>query len=102
MANSDGRPTKASHIIFRVHALNRIFERQVAVADVRDVIANGEVIQRYLDDKPYPSRLMLGWRDTRPLHVVVADDAEAGILIVVTAYEPDPAQWDAGFKRKLI
>jgi hypothetical protein len=33
---------------------------------------------------------------------VVAEDSEAGILIVVTAYEPDPIQWDAGFKRKVL
>jgi len=92
-------PTK--RLIFRVHALNRIFERGITVEDVRSVVTNGEAIQSYPDDKPYPSRLVLGWRAERPIHVVVAEDSEADILIVVTAYEPDPAQWDAGFKRKV-
>lgn len=92
----------AEQLIFRVHALTRMFERRIDVADVRAVVAHGEVIQAYPDDKPYPSRLLLGWIGRRPLHVVVADDDEDGILIVVTAYEPDPVQWDSGFKRKVL
>jgi hypothetical protein len=89
-------------IIFRVHALARMFERRIGVGDVRAAIAHGEVIQTYPDDRPYPSRLLLGWIGSRPLHVVVAEDAEDDILIVVTAYEPDPVQWDSGFMRKVL
>lgn len=92
----------AKRLIFRVRALTRMFERRIDVADVRAVVAQGEVIQAYPDDKPYPSRLLLGRIGSRPLHVVVAEDRERGILIVVTAYEPDPVQWDSGFKRKVL
>jgi hypothetical protein len=94
--------TPARQLAFRVHALERMFERRITVEDVRSVIADGEVIQSYPDDRPYPSRLVLGWRGTRPIHAVVAEDSEADTLIVVTAYEPDPVQWDAGFKRKVL
>jgi hypothetical protein len=89
-------------LIFRVHALERMFERRITVDDVRSAVTNGEVIQNYPEDKPYPSRLVLGWRGTRPIHVVVAEDSEADILVVVTSYEPDPIQWDSGFKRKVL
>ncbi|MBN2466146.1 DUF4258 domain-containing protein [candidate division WOR-3 bacterium] len=92
----------AERLIFRVHALTRMFQRKIDVAEVRAVVAQGEVIQAYPDDKPYPSKLLLGWIGNRPLHVVVAEDGEHGILIVVTAYEPDPVQWDPGFKRKVL
>jgi len=94
--------TPAGRLVFRVHALKRMFERGITVEDVRSAVTSGEVIQNYPDDRPYPSRLMLGWIGPRPLHVVVAEDSEAGILMVVTAYEPDPVQWDAGFKRKVL
>ncbi|MBM3315803.1 DUF4258 domain-containing protein [candidate division WOR-3 bacterium] len=87
-------------LCLRVHALQRMFERGISVADVTAVLEHGDVIQEYPADMPYPSRLILGWRDNRPLHVVVADDRVAGILVVVTAYEPDPALWEAGFRRK--
>lgn len=94
--------SQSRRLVFRVHALERIFERRITAEDVQAVVTEGEVVQDYPEDKPYPSRLMLGWRGTRPIHVVVAEDSEEGILIVVTAYEPDPIQWDSGFKRKVL
>jgi hypothetical protein len=41
-----------------------MFERRITAEDVRAVVADGEVIQSYPEDKPYPSRLVLGWRGT--------------------------------------
>jgi uncharacterized protein DUF4258 len=87
-------------LIFRVHALRRMFQRQISEADVREVLTSGQIIEAYPNDIPHPSRLVLGWRGTRPLHVVIADDAEAEETIVVTVYEPDPAQWEPGFRRR--
>ena len=60
-------------IIFRVHAVQRMFERLINADDVRSVLRDGEMIESYPDDTPYPSRLVLGWVDIRPLHVVVAE-----------------------------
>ena len=37
---------------------------------------------------------------TRPLHVVVAYNAQDDEAIIITAYEPDAAQWDSTFKRR--
>lgn len=89
-----------SRLVFRVHALRRMFLRQIDEADVREVVAGGETIEAYPEDIPYPSRLVLGWRGTRPLHIVVADNAEADETIVITAYEPDPDEWGPGFRRR--
>ena len=87
-------------LVFRVHALRRMFETQIGVEDVRRVLTTGETIEDYPEDTPYPSRLMLGWCGTRPLHVVAADNAEADETIVITVYEPDAAQWESNFKRR--
>jgi hypothetical protein len=59
-------------VIYRVHAVRRMFERGIAEADVQSVLSEGEEIAGYPDDLPYPSRLLFGWRGDRPLHVVVA------------------------------
>jgi hypothetical protein len=77
-----------------------MFERGIAEADVHKVLAEGEEIAEYPDDKPYPSRLLLGWSGRRPLHVVAAYNAEEDETIVVTVYEPDPALWEDGFRRR--
>lgn len=89
-----------SALVFRVHAIRRMFERNISVTDVRNALESGEAIEAYPDDKPYPSRLVLGWAGRRPIHVVAADNAAAGEIVVVTVYEPDPAAWDRDFRRR--
>ena len=47
-------------ITYRLHAVQRMFERKVSIEEVRYVLETGEVIEEYPDDTPYPSRLILG------------------------------------------
>jgi hypothetical protein len=77
-----------------------MFERTITEDDVGHVLATGEVIESYESDTPYPSRLILGFCGSRPLHVVVADNQENREAIVITVYEPEPAQWDSSFRRR--
>jgi len=37
----------------------------------------------------------------RPLHVVFADNIQAGERVIITFYEPDAAQWTADFRRRI-
>jgi hypothetical protein len=77
-----------------------MFERKVDTGDIRAVLESGETIENYPDDLPYPSRLILGWRGKRPLHVVAADNAAGDEVIIVTVYEPDVHQWESDFRRR--
>ena len=87
-------------VTYRVHAVRRMFERGISDAQVRQVLEGGEEITAYPDDKPYPSRLLLGWQGGRPLHVVAAYNAQGDEEIVITVYEPEVALWEEGFKRR--
>ncbi len=91
---------KARQLVFRVHAIQRMFQRGISVPQVRSVVESGEVVEQYPEDKPYPSRLLLGWSDERPLHVVVADNPESSENIVITTYEPTERHWEPGFRRR--
>lgn len=91
---------KGYRLVFRVHAIRRMFERRISDEDVRHVLKTGEVIQSYADDSPYPSRLILGFCGTRPIHALVADNNEDHETIVITVYEPDPAHWDPTYRRR--
>jgi Domain of unknown function (DUF4258) len=75
-------------------------QRNISEPEVRHVIATGETVEDYPDDTPYPSRLLLGWHGQRPLHVVVADNADDKENIVITVYEPDLTEWESDFKRR--
>ena len=89
-------------LVFRVHAIQRMFERGISEVEIRQVLDAGEVIQEYPDDLPYPSRLFLGWQGSRPIHVVAANNLDNQEIIVVTVYEPNPAQWEPEFRRKRL
>jgi hypothetical protein len=69
-------------LVFRVHAIQRMFQRTISEDEVRQVVDAGETIETYLDDKPFPSRLMLGWKGARPIHVVIADNSAAHESII--------------------
>ena len=86
-------------IIYPPYVLKRMIERGITVADVRDVLENGELIEEYKSDSP-PRYLMLGWSGQKPIHVVGEDDPAAGETTVVTAYEPDIKCWKAGFRER--
>jgi len=87
-------------ILFRIHAIQRMFERRVSVENVRQVLQSGEMIEDYSDDMPAPGGLMLGRRGRRPLHVVMAEDAKDKQLVVITVYEPDSSQWESGSRNR--
>jgi hypothetical protein len=89
-----------NNLVFRVHAIQRMYQRNISDDEVRAVLVTGETIEDYPDDTPYPSRLMLGWQGLRPIHVVVADNADDQVNIIITAYEPDPSEWEPDFKRR--
>ena len=89
---------ECEEIIFSSHAIQRMFERGIRPSDLRIVITSGEKIGDYPDDTPYPSCLMLGVVNDRPIHAVIAVEPNTRRCYVVIAYIPDPTLWDADFR----
>lgn len=87
--------------IYRVHAIERMFQRDIDAHQVQEVIEHGEIIESYIDDKPYPSFLVMGYCDDIPLHVVYAKDEES-IIIVITAYIPSLDKWNSDLKTRKV
>jgi hypothetical protein len=87
-------------LVYRVHALQRMFERQIGETDVAHTAKAGDEIESYPNDTPYPSRLLLGFPDGNALHVVAAYNAPADETIIITAYRPDPARWTPDFRTR--
>ena len=87
-------------IVYRWHALVRMRERSIDFDDVRRILDEGATIERYAEERPYPSRLVLGWVAARPIHIVAADMTPEEV-IVVTVYDPDPVEWSSDFRSRL-
>ncbi len=77
-----------------------MFRRQISRGDVRHVLETEELIRNYPEDKPYPGRLVLGWRNSEPIHVVVAGSTDSDETFRITVYEPTLELWELGFREK--
>jgi hypothetical protein len=87
-------------ILYSDHVISQMFRREITLSEVKMILDEGEIIREYPEDTPYPSFLVLGFANLRPLHLLVAKD-DAGICILVTVYEPDKNVWSADFKIKI-
>jgi len=85
-------------ILFRVHAVQRMFERKVSVRNVSQALQSGEIIEDYSAEMPEPGKLLLGFQGKRPFHMVVSENPETNEVTIVTVYIPDPQKWDKNFR----
>lgn len=77
-----------------------MFKRNISVDDVKFALVNGELIVTYVNDKPFPSYLLLAYVGNRPIHILTGKDETLERCIIITAYEPDESIWEIGFKLK--
>jgi len=74
--------------------------RGIMEPEAEQVVSSGETIAEYPDDKPLPGKLIFAMVNGRPVHVVVAYDAETGTCIIITAYEPDLSKFESDYKTR--
>ena len=75
--------------------------RGITIAVLEQALLTGEIVERYSDDQPYPSCLVLGWLTSGdPLHVVCSRGNLEPALRIVTLYEPEDALWESDYKTR--
>ncbi len=52
---------KCNELFFSLHIIERMVERDIDKKALVDVLNNGETIEEYPNDKPFPSFLLLGF-----------------------------------------
>ena len=88
-----------SKIIWTKHCLERIQERDISRADVKNGIQTGEVIEDYPEDYPNPSCLIMGYdTNNRFLHIVAGCDSMN--IFIITAYYPDTEEFENDLKTR--
>ena len=88
-------------IVWTEHLSLRMRERNIKRADVLTCIHNGEIIEQYPEDYPFPSCLIFAvLADDKPIHVV------AGIgnnqLCIITVYYPTLEKWENDYKTRKV
>ncbi len=81
------------------HVIIRLFQRNISQLDVENALLNGEIIEEYENDYPYPSCLIYGINlKNEVLHIVCgANDID---LWIITAYYPDNIKWEKDLKTR--
>ncbi len=83
------------------HATRRMDLRGRSLADIRSVVLDGELIREYLEEKPYPEYLFLGYPrgPDDPCYAVVASNDET-LIVTVHEYDPEVYEPDHRTRRK--
>ena len=87
-------------IEFQKHALKRLFDEDLTVEAIINVIITGEIIKEYSGDRPYPSVLILGHWENRPVHVVCAFNKSENKVHIITNYKPTLEYYEEDFKTR--
>ncbi len=76
------------------HAYDEARNDGLSLDDVLSSVFVSEIIEQYLEDRPYPSCLLYG-RMPRgdPVHSVWAYNEEQQWAVLITVYRPDPSRW---------
>lgn len=94
---------KADNFLFSKHARDEMESEEfgeIKEKEVHEAVLSGKIIESYLEDEPYPSCLIYGrTMENRPLHIVCAYSKDEDIVIIITAYQPDPEKW-VDFERR--
>jgi len=87
---------EASSLRWTSHILERLFQRNIRIDDVKVALLKCEIIEQYPNDYPFPSCLVLGRAiDGRIMHVVCGSNGLE--LWLITAYYPNPNEWSEDF-----
>jgi len=93
------RLCKTQSVRWTNHILQRIFRRGISMDDVVDALTNGEIIEQYPSDYPFPSCLVLGYTKAgKALHIVCGSNEVE--LWLITAYIPSPTEWTDDFRQR--
>jgi len=87
-------------MVYTKHVRKRMHERNIKHEDMVLAICNGEIIEQYLDDKPNPSCLILGFSGDIPVHIVLS--LNNGIIWMITTYVPTLEKWEADYKTRKV
>ena len=93
------------NIKFSAHAKEEMLNDEFVLIyenEVKEALNDGEIIETYPKDRPYPSFLIYGrTARERPLHIVSAVVEKEKLVVIITVYHPDPELWDDYRRRKI-
>jgi hypothetical protein len=87
-------------IYWTYHVNMRLRSRFITRQMILDSTDSYEIIEEYPEDKYLPSYLVYANYRGIIFHILFAADLEEDNVRIVTAYRPNPQEWDEGLKTR--
>ena len=87
-------------VYWTYHVNMRLVGRHISRDEVFGAVDSYEVIESYPDDKYLPSYLVLATSVELAFHVLFALDLDGENVRVVTAYRPNPNDWEPDLRTR--
>ncbi len=94
------RCVRQRKIFWTYHVNMRIGQRPLTRDMIVTAIDSFEVIEQYPKDKYLPSYLIRAEEEALVFHVHIATDVAENNVRIVTAYIPDPSEWDKELRKR--
>ncbi len=91
---------RSRQILWTYHVNMRLHGRHVTREEILDAVDTYEIIESYPEDKYLPSYLVLAKHAGSAFHVLFATDVENDNVTAVTAYRPDPKEWNRDLRTR--
>lgn len=91
---------REGQVLWTYHVNMRLSQRAIKRCMIVESSEVYEVLETYPQDKYLPSALVWSQQGEDVFHVLFAIDVNGDNIRVVTAYRPDPLQWDPGLKKR--
>lgn len=87
-------------IFWTYHVNMRLAGRFIPREAILQAMDTYELVEAYPDDRYLPSYLILGRYGKEAFHVLFGADVQWDNVRVVTAYRPDPGEWQPDLKTR--
>jgi hypothetical protein len=91
---------RARAVLWTYHVNIRLRDRFIPRESILGSVDTYDVIESYPDDKYLPSYLVFARHGGDVVHILFAVDVQTGSVSIVTAYRPNPDEWEADQKTR--
>jgi len=96
------RAIQAGRIRITDHADEEAQDDNLNYDEIFFSVVQGEIIEQYGKDRPFPSCLVYGCTfEGEPVHSVWAYNEQTRWAVLITVYRPDPERWINWRKRRI-
>lgn len=88
------------NLLWTYHVQMRLEGRSISRTAILESVETYEVIESYPEDKYLPSYLVFSQHSGEVMHILFATDVIGRNVRLVTAYKPDPAEWEPDLRTR--